>query len=164
MLHCVALCCTVLHCVALWCTVVHCGALWCTVVHCCALWCTIGGWYTLVRCSALSCTFAVLHCVALFSTVLHCVALCCTVVYCFAMCCIVLQGVVLRSNALQFFAMRCNSLVLNINPRAVEFVCDVATQCNTLLHCSTMCCTVLQPRYQSMCCGVCVHLFHMWSH
>ena len=50
MLHCVAVCCTVLHCVTLCCSVLQCVAVCCSVLQCVAVCCSV------LQCVAVCCS------------------------------------------------------------------------------------------------------------
>jgi len=162
-LHCVAVCCSVLQCVAVCCSVLQSGAVCWSLLQCDALYCSVYSqrFWWLSRIVAVCCI--VVQCGAVYCSVIQCGAVFIVNVFWWlsrivAVCCIVVQFVTVCCSVVQCGAVCC-SVYSQCFLMTFEKICSVL-QCVALscsvVQCVAVYCSVLQ------CIAVCIGSVLWW--
>jgi len=130
LLHCVAVCCSVLQCVAVCCSVLQRVAACCSMLQCVAACCSM------LQCNERT-PSSVLQSVALCCRELRCVAVRFSVFQCVAVPLASSSIHAKHTNALHLTATPCNTQMDTDKIQHLEANCN-AKDCNTLEHCNTL--------------------------
>jgi len=141
-------CYSVLQCVAVCCIVLQCVAVCCSVLQCkpAARRVSVSGTtnlsvcYSVLQCVAACCSVlqcAVCECLCKVRRICQCVTVCCSMLQCVAECCSALQSAVCCS-------VQCVAVCGARHSKPAAWQVSVYCKYGSLLHCATVCCTVLR--------------------